>query len=89
MQRWKLCVLITRMTWKSTAISTALAGLTTLPFRMTEYLMAMSFISTRGWGDEKGEGPFEKNLGEEVFVVLDGVDHQLCDPFAGLHSEAK
>jgi len=89
MQRWKLCVLITRMTWKSTAISTALAGLTTLPFRMTEYLIGISILSRRRLRDEKVGGPFEEDLGEEVFVVLDGVDHQLCDPFAGLHSEAK
>jgi hypothetical protein len=39
------------------------AGLTTLPFRMTEYL-TISFVSRRSLGGEKVGVPFEEDLGE-------------------------
>ena len=45
----------------------------------------------RGWGNLRlfEKAPFKEDLSEEVIVILNYIDHQLCDSFTSLHSQVK
>jgi hypothetical protein len=77
------------MAWKSTANSTAELGFVASPSNNREYLPRQHQIE--GY---VGNGffwgfllPLEEDVGEEVGIVMDRVDHQFCDSFTGLETE--
>jgi hypothetical protein len=75
MHRWKLCALMTWMAWKSTANSTAELGFVASPSNNKEYLPVSKERTIQGGVFGGLLVPLEEDVGEEVGIVMDRVNH--------------